>query len=71
MPSIDQVTLQGTVTKILPGTKFEVTIPNGQTVLAYLGGRLRKFNIQILLGDMVSLEVSPYDLSKGKITYRH
>lgn len=71
MPSIDQVTLQGTVTKVLPGTKFEVTIPNGQIVLAYLGGRLRKFNIQILLGDTVSLEVSPYSLDKGRIVYRH
>lgn len=71
MPSIDQVTISGRITKVLPGTRFEVTITNGQTVLALIGGRLRKNNIQILLGDEVTLEMSPYDLSKGIIRYRH
>ena len=71
MPSADQVSLTGTVTKVLPGTTFEVTIANGQTVLAYLGGRLRKNKIRILLGDTVSLELSPYDLQRARISYRH
>ncbi len=71
MSKEDGVELSGVVTKILPGTNFEVTINNGQVITAHLGGRLRKNNIRILLGDQVSITASIYDLTKGIITYRY
>lgn len=70
MASVDQVTLQGIVKKALPNAIFEVEIPNGQTVIAYLSGRMRKNKINILVGDLCDMELSPYDLSKGRIIYR-
>lgn len=70
MASVDQVSIRGTVVKTLPNTLWEVEIPGGQTVIAYLGGRLRKNNIRIECGDQVSLELSPYSLEKARIVYR-
>lgn len=70
MASADQVNIRGTVVKTLPNTNWEVEIPGGQTVIAYLGGRLRKNNIRIECGDQVSLELSPYSLEKARIVYR-
>lgn len=61
----------GTVTKVLSGTMFKVCMENGFEVLGHLSGKMRKFNIRIAIGDSVSLEMSPYDLTKGRITFRH
>lgn len=61
----------GTVRQIYPSTTFAVELENGHTVLAHLAGRLRRHRIKILLGDRVDLEMSPYDLTKGRIVYRY
>lgn len=65
-----KIELEGTVIEALPGTQFRVELDNGHEVLAYLSGKMRKYYIRILLGDRVRVEVSPYDLSRGRITYR-
>ena len=57
--------MQGVVSEILPDSRFRVTLDNGHTLIAYTGGKMRKHHIRILAGDNVSLELSPYDLSKG------
>jgi len=66
----EKIELEGTVVEALPGTQFRVELDNGHEVLAYLSGKMRKYYIRILLGDRVRVEVSPYDLSRGRITYR-
>ncbi len=68
----DKFTLEGVVTEALPNTMFRVKLPDeAQTeVLAYLSGKMRKFRIRILPGDTVTVELSPYDLTKARITYR-
>jgi translation initiation factor IF-1 len=68
--SEDKITVEGMVIEAMPSTTFRVRLENGHTVLAYLSGRLRKNYIRILLGDRVKLELSPYDLTRGRITYR-
>jgi translation initiation factor IF-1 len=65
------IDMQGTVTQVLPDTRFLVTLENGVEVTAYLSGKMRKHRIRILAGDKVTLEMSPYDLSKGRINFRH
>jgi translation initiation factor IF-1 len=65
-----KILVEGTVTEALPGTQFRVMLDNGHEVLAYLSGRMRKYYIRILLGDKVRVEMSPYDLSLGRIVYR-
>jgi translation initiation factor IF-1 len=67
----DKIVVEGTVIEALPGTQFRVRLENGHEVLAYLSGKMRKFYIRILLGDRVKVEMSPYDLTRGRITYRH
>jgi translation initiation factor IF-1 len=62
---------QGVVNEILPDSRFRVTLDTGHKLIAYTGGKMRKHHIRILAGDNVSLELSPYDLSKGRITFRH
>jgi len=62
--------MEGLVIEALPGTQFKVRLDNGHEVLAYLSGKMRKFYIRILLGDHVKVEMSPYDLTRGRITYR-
>jgi translation initiation factor IF-1 len=69
-PSQEKIEIEGVVTEALPGTQFRVQLDNGHEVLAYPSGRLRKYYIRILLGDRVRLELSPYDLTRGRITYR-
>ena len=64
------IEMQGTVTEVLPDTNFRVELENGHTVLAYISGKMRKHYIRILEGDQVTVELSPYDLSRGRITYR-
>jgi len=63
--------MQGTVSEVLPDSRFRVTLTNGHQLVAYAGGKMRKNHIRVLAGDSVSLELSPYDLSKGRITFRH
>ena len=65
------VVLEGKVSKILPASMYKVQLDNGIEILAHMSGKMRKFNIRIALGDKVSIEMSPYDLTKGRITYRH
>jgi len=66
----DKIVVEGVVVEALPGTQFKVRLDNGHEILAYLSGKMRKFYIRILLGDHVKVEMSPYDLSRGRITYR-
>jgi translation initiation factor IF-1 len=66
----DKLVVEGTVIEALPGTQFRVRLENGHEILAYLAGKMRKFYIRILLGDRVKVEMSPYDLTRGRITYR-
>ena len=66
----DKIVVEGVVTEALPGTQFRVELDNGHEVLAYLSGKMRKYYIRILLGDRVRLEMSPYDLNRGRIVYR-
>jgi translation initiation factor IF-1 len=66
----DKIQLEGVIVEALPGTQFRVRLDNGHEILAYLSGRMRKYYIRILLGDRVRVEVSPYDLSRGRIVYR-
>lgn len=61
----------GVVTEVLPDSRYMVTLENGHNLVAYSSGKMRKHHIRILAGDKVSLEMSPYDLSKGRITFRH
>jgi len=62
---------EGTIVEALPGAQFRVELENGHRIIAYLCGKMRKYYIRVLLGDRVSVEISPYDLDKGRITYRH
>jgi translation initiation factor IF-1 len=66
----DKIQVEGTVVEALPGTQFKVRLENGHEVLAYLSGKMRKYYIRILLGDKVRVEMSPYDLTRGRIVYR-
>jgi translation initiation factor IF-1 len=67
----EKLTLDGKVVEALPNTTFRVKLENGPEVLAYLSGKMRKYYIRVLLGDRVRVELSPYDLTKGRIVYRH
>ncbi len=67
----DKIEVEGTVIEALPGTQFRVKLDNGHEVLAYLSGKMRKYYIRILLGDRVRVELTPYDLTRGRITYRY
>ena len=71
MAKEELIEMQGVVNEILPDSRFRVTLENGHQLIAYTAGRMRKHHIRILAGDNVSLELSPYDLSKGRITFRH
>jgi translation initiation factor IF-1 len=71
MAKQDAIELEGTVVEVLPNATFRVEIENGHNVLATLGGKMRQHRIRVLAGDLVKVEVSPYDLSRGRITYRH
>jgi translation initiation factor IF-1 len=71
MAKEEKIEAMGTVTEALKGTKFRVELDNGHEVVAYLSGKMRKYYIRILLGDRVKVELSPYDLDRGRITYRY
>jgi translation initiation factor IF-1 len=65
------IEMEGTVDEILPNTQFRVTLENGVGVLAYASGKMRRYRIRITAGDRVRLEMSPYDLTKARINFRH
>lgn len=67
----EKIEVEGTIVEALPGTQFKVELGNGHEILAYPSGKMRKYYIRLLLGDRVRLEMSPYDLSRGRITYRY
>ena len=72
MKSKDSVIeVKGTIKKVLPGLMYAVELENGFEILAHTSGKIRMFNIRLALGDVVTIEMSPYDLTKGRITYRH
>ena len=71
MAKEEHLEMTGVVDEVLPDQRFRVTLDNGHRLVAYSGGKMRKHHIRILAGDRVSLELSPYDLSKGRITFRH
>ena len=70
MPKKDAIEVEGTVVESLPNATFRVELPNGHKVLAHISGKIRLHYIRILPGDKVLIELSPYDLSRGRITYR-
>jgi translation initiation factor IF-1 len=65
------IEVEGVVTKVLPATMYRVKLPNGHEILAHISGKMRKNFIKITTGDRVTLEMSPYDLTRGRITFRH
>ena len=71
MPKEEAIEIDGVVENVLPNTTFRVLLTNGHYVLATIAGKMRKFRIRVLAGDRVTMELSPYDLTKGRITYRH
>ena len=70
MPKEDQIEMQGVVVETLPNTMFRVKLENGHVLTAHISGRMRKNYIRILTGDNVTVELTPYDLTKGRITFR-
>jgi translation initiation factor IF-1 len=70
MTKEEKIQVEGTIIEALPGTQFRVKLENGHEVLAYLSGKMRKYYIRILLGDRVKVEMSPYDLNRGRIVFR-
>ena len=66
----DAIEVEGIVTEVLPNTNFRVRLENDHEILAYLSGKMRRFYIRVLEGDRVKVEMSPYDLSRGRVTYR-
>ena len=71
MPKEDAIEANGTVVKVLPATMYRVRLDNGHELLAHISGKMRKHFIRITTGDKVTVEISPYDLTKGRITFRH
>ena len=71
MAKEDLIEMRGTVDEMLPDSRYRITLDNGHQLVAYTGGKMRKHHIRILAGDKVSLEMSPYDLTKCRITFRH
>ncbi|CAN5488886.1 translation initiation factor IF-1 [soil metagenome] len=71
MSSEEAIVVEGKIVDTLPNAMFRVQLDNGHTVLAYLSGKMRKYYIRVLLGDKVRVEMSPYDLTRGRIIYRH
>jgi translation initiation factor IF-1 len=67
----DLIEFEGVVTEVLPDARFRVKLDNGHDVTAYTSGKMRKFRIRIMAGDRVAVEMTPYDLTKGRINFRH
>lgn len=71
MAKEELIEMQGKVDEVLPDMRYRVTLENSHQIVAYTGGKMRKHSIRILAGDKVTLEMSPYDITKGRITFRH
>lgn len=71
MAKEDLIEMAGEVLEVLPDARYRVKLENGHELIAYTNGKMRKHHIRILAGDKISLELSPYDLTKGRITFRH
>jgi translation initiation factor IF-1 len=71
MAKEEKINLEAEVTEALPDARFKVKLQNGQEIMAYVSGKMRKFFIRILPGDKVTVEMSPYDMTKGRIIFRH
>jgi translation initiation factor IF-1 len=71
MAKEELIELEGLVTELLPDTRFRVQLDNGHAIVAYAAGRMRKNRIKTLAGDRVTVEMSPYDLEKGRVIFRH
>ena len=71
MAKEDLIEMKGKIEEILPDARYRVLLENGHALIAYTGGKMRKHRIRILAGDRVTLEMSPYDLNKGRVTFRH
>ena len=71
MAKEETIEMEGVVNEVMPDTRFRVGLENGHNIIAYMSGKMRKHRIRILAGDKVSIELTPYDLSKGRITFRH
>jgi len=65
------IEMEGVVNEVMPDTRFRVALDNGHAIIAHMAGKMRKHRIRILAGDKVSIEMTPYDLTKGRITFRH
>ena len=71
MSKEEAVVLEGTVSEVLPNATFRVELSNGHNILATIAGKMRRYRIRVLAGDRVTVEISPYDLTRGRITFRH
>lgn len=71
MAKEELIEMQGSVLEILPDARYRVRLDNGHELIAYTGGKMRKHRIRILAGDKITVEISPYDMGKGRVTYRH
>jgi translation initiation factor IF-1 len=67
----EKIETTGIVTEALPNTQFKVRLDNGHEIIAYISGKMRKYYIRIILGDLVTVQISPYDLTRGRIIFRH
>ncbi|MEW5872480.1 MAG: translation initiation factor IF-1 [Chloroflexota bacterium] len=67
----DKFAVEGVITDAFPGGKFNVRLDNGHELIGYISGKIRRYNIRVLLGDRVKVELSPYDLNRGRIIYRY
>lgn len=71
MAKEELIEMQGKVDEVLPDSRFRITLINGHTLICYSGGKMRKHRIRVLAGDKVTVEMSPYDLDKGRVIFRH
>lgn len=71
MAKEELIEMNGVVSEVLPDSRFRVTLDNGHQLVAYTAGKMRKHHIRILAGDKITIEMSPYDVTKGRITFRH
>ena len=71
MPKEEKIEMEGEIVEALPNTMFKVQLDNGHEVLGHISGKMRRHYIRILPGDRVKIELSPYDLTRGRIVYRH
>ena len=71
MAKEDMIEMEGTVTEVQRNSRYRVKLENGHEILAYTAGKMRKFRIRVVAGDKVTIQMSPYDLTKGRINFRH